>query len=70
MLGWRLGHQPRKRGSRRMSSVRNGAGDSSMAPSSPCVRGSGPIAATSSSVMPAVTNCAKFPSPSGMPSAA
>ena len=70
MRGCVRGHQPRKRGSRVMSGVRCERSDSSIAPSSPCVRGSGPIAATSSSVIPAVMNCAKPPSPSGMPSAA
>ena len=52
IVGCARGHQPRKRGSWRMSTVRYGRSDSSIAPSSPCVRGSGPIAATSSSVMP------------------
>ena len=41
-----------------------------MAPSSPWVRGSGPMAAMSSSLMPEVMNWAKAPSPSGTPIAA
>src|SRR3954452_1200252 len=68
--GCARGHQPRKRGSLRMSSVRCGRSLSSIAPSSPCVRGSGPIAATSSSLIPDVMNCSNAPSPSGTPSAA
>ena len=48
---WR-GHQPRKRGSSWMSSVRYGVALSSIAPSMPWVRGSGPIDAISSSLMP------------------
>ena len=47
-----------------------GSGDSSIAPSSPCVRGSGPIAAISSSLIPDVMKRANAPSPSGTPSAA
>ncbi len=43
---------------------------SSIAPRSPCVRGSGSIAAISSSLIPEVMNWAKAPSPSGIPSAA
>jgi hypothetical protein len=53
-----------------MSSVRNDAADSSIAPSIPCVRGSGPSFATRSSLIPAVRNRLKPPSPSGVPSAA
>ena len=41
-----------------MSGVRNGSGDSSIAPSIPWVRGSGPIAAISSSLMPDVMKLA------------
>ena len=70
MIGWAAGHQPRKRGSRLMSGVRCDSSDSSIAPSSPCVRGSGPIAAISSSVIPEVMKRAKLPWPSGTPSAA
>ena len=47
MSGCLRGHHPRKRGSSWMSSVRYGAAASSIAPSIPCVRGSGPIAAIS-----------------------
>ena len=68
--GCARGHQPRKRGSALMSSVRCGPGVSNIAPSIPCVRGSGPIAAISSSLIPDVMNDEKRPSPSGMPSAA
>ena len=53
-----------------MSLVRYGTGEVSIAPSIPCVRGSGPIAAISSSLMPEVMNWAKAPSPSGTPIAA
>ena len=53
-----------------MSSIRYGSGDSSIAPSSPCVRGSGPIASISFSLMPEVMKREKLPSPSGTPSAA
>ena len=53
-----------------MSGARYGSSDSSIKPSSPCVRGNGPIAAISFSLMPEVMNCAKPPSPSGTPSAA
>ena len=53
-----------------MSSVRCGSADSSIAPSIPCVRGSGPIASISSSLIPEVMKLANAPSPSGMPSAA
>src|SRR3954466_15150360 len=70
MSGWARGHQPRKRGWWWMSAVRKGSGVSSIAPSSPCVRGSGPIAATSSSLMPELRNWLNPPSPSGSPSAA
>ncbi len=70
MSGCACGHQPRNRGWVWMSFVRYGAGDSSIAPSRPCVRGSGPIAAISSSLMPDVMKRANAPSPSGMPSAA
>ena len=70
MSGCARGHQPRKRGSSWMSSIRYGSGDSSIAPSSPCVRGSGPIASISFSLMPEVMKREKLPSPSGTPSAA
>ena len=70
MSGCADGHQPRKRGSVWMSSVRNGSAASSIAPSIPCWRGSGPSLAISSSLMPATRKRAKPPSPSGMPSAA
>ena len=50
--------------------MRYGCGDSSIAPSRPCVRGSGPIAAISFSLIPEVMNCANAPSPSGTPIAA
>ena len=50
-----------------MSGIRSGAVDSSIAASRPCVRGSGPICAISSSLMPDVTKRAKPPSPSGTP---
>ena len=53
-----------------MSSVRCGSAESSIAPSIPCVRGSGPIASISSSLMPDVMKLSKAPSPSGIPSAA
>jgi hypothetical protein len=45
-------------------------GDSSIAPSIPCVRGQRPIAAISSSLIPEVMKRANAPSPSGTPSAA
>ena len=70
MSGCSRGHQPRNRGSRWMSSVRYEAEVSSIAPSIPWVRGSGPIAAISSSVMPETRKRRKPPSPSGIPSAA
>ena len=70
MSGCARGHQPRKRACVWMSGVRYGSGDSSIAPSSPCVRGSGPIAAISSSLIPDVMKRANAPSPSGTPSAA
>src|SRR5258705_407392 len=41
MRGWASGHQPRNLGSVVMSSVRKGQGSDSIAPSIPCVRGSG-----------------------------
>ena len=69
MSGCADGHQPRKRGCAWMSSVRYGSRVSSIAPSIPCVRGSGPIAAISSSLIPEVMKRAKPPSPSGTPSA-
>ncbi len=50
--------------------MRCGSGETSIAPSIPCVRGSGPIAAISSSLIPDVMKLANAPSPSGMPSAA
>ena len=70
MSGWPRGHQPRNRGSVWMSGVRNGSGEASIAPSIPCVRGSGPMAAISSSVMPDTRKRLKPPAPSGVPSAA
>ena len=70
MSGWAAGHQPRNRGSVWMSSVRKGSDASSIAPSMPCVRGSGPISAISSSLIPATRKRVKPPSPSGIPSAA
>jgi hypothetical protein len=71
MRGWAEGHQPRNRGSRVMSSVRYGEGSDSIASSSPWVVGSGPSWATSSSLMPTVTNWANSsPSASGTPMAA
>jgi len=60
MSGWADGHQPRKSaGCSWMLGVRNELGVSSMAPSSPCWRGSGPIAAMSSSPMPDVRKLAE-----------
>ena len=53
-----------------MSLVRYGVVVSSMAPSMPCCRGSGPSEAISSSLMPEVRKRRKPPSPSGSPSAA
>jgi hypothetical protein len=50
-----------------MSVIRSGSGDSSIAARRPCVRGSGPMAAISSSLIPEVTKRAKPPSPSGTP---
>ena len=70
IIGCARGHQPRKRGSAVMSSVSCGSGDCSIAPSIPCVRGSGPMASISSSLIPDVMKLANAPSPSGMPSAA
>ena len=70
MSGWPRGHQPRKRGSAWMSSVRSESKRSSIAPSRPCVSGSGPRRSISSASMPEVRNWAKPPSPFGMPSAA
>src|SRR3954468_10441543 len=70
ICGCARGPPPRKRGSRRRRSVRCGPSESSIPPSSPCVRGSGPIAATSSSLMPDVMNRSNAPSPSGTPIAA
>ena len=68
--GWAGGHHS-KRGSAVMSSVRKGVGSVSMAPSRPWVRGSGPMAATSSSLMPAARKRLKpVPSSSGTPRAA
>ena len=70
MSGCSRGHQPLKRGCVWMSSVRYGPGATSIAPSMPWVRGSGPIAAISSSLIPATRKREKPPAPSGMPSAA
>ena len=70
MSGCAAGHQPRKRGSLVDVVVRYGSGDSSIAPSSPCVRGSGPSASISFSLMPEVMKRENAPSPSGTPSAA
>ena len=70
MSGWADGHQPRKRRSVWMSSMRYGSGDSSIAPSRPWVRGRGPIDAISASLIPEVMKRANAPSPSGTPSAA
>ena len=67
MSGWPRGHQPRKRGSAWMSAVRYESKPSSIAPSRPCVSGSGPSRSISSSLMPEVRNWAKPPSPFGMP---
>ena len=53
-----------------MSSVRNGSGVVNIAPSIPCVRGSGPIVAISSSLIPETRNRRNPPSLSGIPSAA
>ena len=53
-----------------MSSVRCGSGEVNISPSIPCVRGSGPIASISSSLIPDVMKLANAPSPSGIPSAA
>ena len=70
MSGCPRGHQPRKRGSVWMSAVRKGALESSIAPSIPWVRGSGPSEAMRSSLMPETRNRLKPPAPSGTPSAA
>ena len=70
MSGWPRGHQPRNFGWSCMSAVRYGVLSSNIAPSIPCWRGSGPSEAISSSLMPAVRNWLKPPSPSGSPSAA
>ena len=53
-----------------MSCVRNESVVWSIAPRSPCWRGSSPIASHCLSVSPEVTNCEKPPSPSGTPIAA
>src|SRR5207247_390300 len=69
--GCASGHQPRNRGSWVMSSVRKGRGSASIAPSIPCVRGSGPSSATRSSLIPACRNWSNsVPSSSGIPRAA
>ena len=70
MSGCLDGHQPRKRGCPWMSSVRYGSVVSSITPSMPCRRGSGPSDAISSSLIPATRKRVKPPSPSGVPSAA
>ena len=70
MSGCPRGHQPRKRGWVWMSAERYGSRPSSITPSIPCRRGSGPIAAISSSLIPDTRKRLKPPSPSGIPSAA
>lgn len=68
--GERAGDVDRNLGSRWTSPVRYAPLVCSIAPSMLCVRGSGPIAATSSSLMPETRKRLNPPSPSGMPSAA
>ncbi len=62
--------QPPNAGARRTSASRVGPDFCSIAASTPCWRGSGPIARHCSSVMPSTTNCAKPPWSSGTPRAA
>ena len=62
MSGCARGHQPRKRGCGvDVGGAVAARGASSIAPSIPCVRGSGPIAAISSSLMPATRKRRKPP---------
>ncbi len=70
MSGCPAGHQPRKRGCVCRSAVRSDSAVSSIAPSRPWVRGSGPIRAIIASLMPETRKRLKPPSPSGVPSAA